>query len=765
MLGRGSHGTVYLARDPGPGHKVAIRVLRGVCDDPTGLSREAHSLGELQHPHIVPVLELGEHMGSPYIVYSYTPGQSLKTYLRDNGPLPARKAARWMIRILDAMAHAHDQSVVHRDLTPASIQIDEADTLRVMDFGVSSLAAQPAETGTPPPHANYLAPELLHGGAAEPVSDIFSLGLILHEMVTGTPAVSSNDPLGTMRWMAHNAIAPPSARRAELEGEFDDVVQRALEKDPKDRYSSALEMQKALQSFLAGTAETERNVDDASALGFLLRRMRRRADFPAVARNMSLIGQKTASNSKTRVGELANIILKDYALTTKLLRLVNSSYYGQYGGHISTVSRAVVVLGLTQVRNAALSLLLFEHLGDKPQAYELREVAGRAFFSGNVGRRLAAALRVTEPERAFICSMLHTLGRYLTIYYFPEEHEEIISAVRNKGMDEDSASRAILGLTSEEIAIGVARDWRLPDEIVASMRQLPEKTHGTPANDREALRYIASFANRLTDIVILPPRESSDEDFARLRQRFKAYITVRKRELSSIVKSALDDLSAHADLFNMNLGTSRLFRNANEWLKRDALPAETHAAASSGQTQSTPEVAEEPLCNPSGTEAIVLNGMQDITQALLGSYALNDILVMVLETLYRGLGFDRVLLCIRDIKRGKMAARFGLGKDLDTLVKRFHFSLSPGDDLFSRAIHEHEDLVCNNPGTSDAVPDWYRTLVTPGAFVLCPIVVNGVALGLIYADREETDKPIGQLDLNHLNALRNQATLAVKQHS
>ena len=764
-LGRGSRGAVFLARDPGRGNKVAIKTLGAGWPAGTELPREAQALSQLQHPHLVGVLEVCEYQGTHCLVYQYVPGQSLKGHLRDQGPLQARKAARWMIQILDAVAYAHEQGIVHLDLRPTSIQIDRDGVLRVMDFGVSVLTSGPTAVGDPLDSANYLAPELLHGTEAGPAGDIFSLGLILHEMVTGSPAVSGNDPVATMQWIAHNTIAPPSSRRAELDREFDQIVQKALEKNPKDRYANAREMQRALGAFLEGTSPKERPVDDASALSFLLRRMRRRADFPAISQNMSLVGRKTASDSESSVDELANIILKDYALTTKLLRLVNSSYYGQYGGQISTVSRAVVVLGLTQVRNAALSLLLFEHLGDKPQAYELREVAGRAFLSGNIGGRIAAALRIPDPERAFVCAMLHTLGRYLIIFYFPEEHEEILSAVKNTGLGEAAASREILGLSPEELAVGVARDWHLPDEIIQSMRPLPDKALGKPAGDEETLHYIAVFANKLADIIVRPSQAPELDELSKLQERFKAFISLAAQDLSAIVESALDDLSAHAGVFNLNLSTSRFYRNAKNWAKSGKSRASASPPETAEQDSGESDLPAAPARDPSSPEAILLNGMQDITQAILSNYALNDILVMVLETLFRGLGFSRVLLCIRDAKHARMAARFGLGKHVDRLIGRFHFPITPGPDIFSRALQEQDDLVCNAPGTSEAVPDWHRALVKPGAFALCPVVVNGVTLGLIYADREEADKAITRVDLNYLDALRNQAALAVKQRS
>ena len=761
-LGQGSQGVVYLAREPNLGRRVVIKTLHPRKVDPRDLTEKAKAVGRLQHLHIVPVVEVGEHEGSPYIVHEYASGRSLKKLLREDGPLPVQKAVSWMLQILDAVGHAHDQGIVHRYLNTANIQVGDDNVPRIMDFGIATVAGDPQPGDSVWGTVNYLAPELLNGEPAEPASDIFSLGLILHEMVTGTPAISTNDPMATLYWIAQRKITPPSTHRPELKGEFEQIVQRALQKEPEDRYPTVWHMQEPLRCFLDDSPPHATDMGDGSALSYVLRRIRRRADFPAIGETIALILEKTATNSDASVDELANVILKDYALTTKLLRVVNSSFYGQYGGHISTVSRAVVVLGLTQIRNAALSLLLFDQLENKPQAYELKETAGRAFLAGNIGRRIASALRIPEPERAFVCSMFYTLGQYLTILYLPEEHAQILDAVVSKGMDEDTASRTILGLTPQELAIGVARDWKLPKEIVQSLRKPPDEIPPSLSDPAELLRYVAAFANELTDVVIRPPGNHKKKDLRLLRKRFQAHVGIPESELSDTVASALEDLAAYADAFDLNLRISRFYRNASNWVTGES--SDTPAEGTTSEVNSDAGT-DTPSEDAPGPEAIVLSGIQDITQALLCNYALNDILVMVLETIFRGMGFDRVLLCIRDVKHSRMSARFGLGDNVDALAERFHFPLTPGDDLFSRAINEQEDLVCNTPETSNEVPAWHKKLVSPAAFVLCPIVVNGLALGLIYADREEANRPITQTDLNHLNSIRNQAALAIKQNT
>jgi GAF domain-containing protein len=176
--------------------------------------------------------------------------------------------------------------------------------------------------------------------------------------------------------------------------------------------------------------------------------------------------------------------------------------------------------------------------------------------------------------------------------------------------------------------------------------------------------------------------------------------------------------------------------------------------------------ADSPQSDTALPQATLLNGIQDISQALLESCAINDILVMVLETIYRGLGFTRVLLLVRDGRRREMVARFGLGRHIDTLQTRFRFPIAPGRDLFSRAVHEQQDFVWHpGAGRTLALPDWHRRLVVAATLAAYPVVIKGRTLGLIYADREEREHPITGSDQNYLNTLRNQATLAIRQRS
>jgi eukaryotic-like serine/threonine-protein kinase len=419
------------------------------------------------------------------------------------------------------------------------------------------------------------------------------------------------------------------------------------------------------------------------------------------------------------------------------------------------------------VCTAAHSLLLFEHLNNKRQASQLKDAAGRALLSGVIGRKVAKETGFVEPEEAFVCSMLRSLGEYMTVFYLPDEQEEIARTVLNKGVSEDAACRSVLGLTYEELGVGIAREWRLPDNIVQSMRRLPP-TLEKPRNPQEALQQLAAFSNELCKSVIQAEPEGQDTAVSDLMQRYTEVLPKKGAPVAALVSGALKDAQDFQRVSNVRLANTDSFRNATRWV-------ESQGGARDGAA--SPETASAPAADsarrndgagyqPDDYRSVVMNGIQDISNALLENYALNDILVMVLETIFRGLGVTRVMFCIVNRKNAQVIARFGLGQDIDTLLRRFRFSLTEQRDPFARVVNEKQDVIYPELGIQlSQIPSWYRTLLAPTAFVMLPVVVNEVCIGVVYCDLEDGDRTFTGTDLNYLNTLRNQAALAIKQRS
>ena len=166
-------------------------------------------------------------------------------------------------------------------------------------------------------------------------------------------------------------------------------------------------------------------------------------------------------------------------------------------------------------------------------------------------------------------------------------------------------------------------------------------------------------------------------------------------------------------------------------------------------------------------EAMLGAGIQDVTNTLVGEYDLNEVLQMVLETMYRSLGFKHTLIFIRDNKQNMMAARFGFGQTVDTIIPKLRFPLAFEPDVFHLSIDQGVDIFIKDVQASNIagkIPAWFRNVVDAQCFLLLPVMVNRTAIGLIYADIQEANSlQISQSQLALLRTLRNQAILAIKQ--
>jgi serine/threonine protein kinase len=810
-LGRGAQSVVYLAWDPQLQREVAIKTLHFTHPDPARnaqLLDEARTAGRFRHANVVPIFDAGEQDGDPYLVFERVEGRSLSDILRTDGPLAAAKAAALMRQVADVLAQAHAQGIIHRDLKPSNILVDARDGApRLTDFGIAIRIADAADggagaagkvaelTGTPA----YMAPEVITLQRVSPQSDVFSAGLVLLETLTGRRVFDAGSIEDLLYRIATEPVAlPPSPPGPPIDPKLGGIILRACALDPAQRYASAAELCEALTAWLAEGdaehAEGQSAIARQETIEFLLRRMRHKSDFPALSDSVSAINKLTAAESES-VSTLSNTILKDYALTNKILRLVNSAFYRQAGGgNISTVSRAVIVLGFDTIRNIAITVLLFEHLQDKANAKELKEAFLRANLAGLLARESCQGpLLRRQGEEAFICALFHGLGQLLAQYYFPEEVEEIGKLVEFRKLSPQAASAQVLGISFEELGIGIARNWGFPAGIVNSMRRLPDGEVRKPNTTEEALHVVSGFANEMCDLLAATPPEQRGKLTHKIGQRFGSSLQLGDRQLQTNMEKAVADLAEVANILHVNLRQSPFARLAAAYVSGSAAPAATDATLAVPGTVTDAGLAatvlgDAPLAGgeseaggaaqadehaaglPDAAQSVLAAGIQDISNSLVDEVSLNDILRIILETMYRAMGFKRVLLALRDPRNGQMTGRFGLGPEVGELARQFRFAL--GDqfqDVFQLATGRGVDIIISDiddPKIADKVPPWYRERIPAKTFVLFPLNIKGRPVALIYCDR---DRPgsivIPERELTLLKTLRNQALLAIKQAS
>jgi serine/threonine-protein kinase len=258
-LGSGGMAEVYCAQDLQLGRKVALKILyRRFAEDSEFVERfrrEASSAAGLQHQHVVAVYDRGEYDGTYYIAMEYLEGRSLKTIVQQEAPLDPDRAIDLTIQVLRAARFAHRRGIIHRDLKPHNVIVDADGRAKVTDFGIARAGASDmTQTGSIMGTAQYLSPEQAQGHAVSAASDIYSIGIMLYELLTARVPFEGESAVTIALKQVNERPTPPSAYNPAVTPELEEAVMRALEKDPAHRYPDADAFIAALQAARDGTA-------------------------------------------------------------------------------------------------------------------------------------------------------------------------------------------------------------------------------------------------------------------------------------------------------------------------------------------------------------------------------------------------------------------------------------------------------------------------------------------------------------------------------
>ncbi len=783
-LGAGAQAVVWLAHDTRLDREVALKLLT-VSDDAVGpWLQEARAVSRLSHPHVVPLFEADEAReagGRPYLVFEYVKGPTLAAHLRQRGgALAPHAAVTLMLGVLDALCAAHSIGIVHRDLKPSNILIGADSRARVMDFGIAARIAdyRSAATrlgticGTP----GYISPEAARGAAPQPSMDVFAAGVILAEMLCGQRLSTERDPQRALERVQREDLRLPAtlAGGEPVEDTLRAIVERALARDSDARTPTAAALRQALMAWQQGDP-TALAVDAPSGaaaanatLEFLLQRMKHRSDFPALSESVSRIHRVTSSENEN-LQNLAAEILKDVALTNKLLRMVNSAHYSAAGGAVSTVSRAVALVGFAGIRNMALSLVLLDHMPDKGHATQLKEEFLRALMVATLAAELTPLAR--EAEEAFLSAIFQNLGRLLVEFYFADEARQI------RALNEPAAAQRLLGISFEALGLGVAKSWGLPSSLQRAMCVPEGDAPSRAVGGLDRQRWLGRMAGEVADALLNDEDEHGAAQWVAIARRYGPALGLESRQLQLAAEQAQVRLTQLAQAMNLDLGAKaracRLLAHARETLADPDLLSEHTLKATHVPPPDTAAPAQAAGVVPAANVAELLaNGVQDITNHMVADgFKLNEVLRMILETMYRALGFRRIVFCLRDARSDALTGRFGLGEGATEVAAAMRVPLRqrPGLalDLFTAVCVKGADTLiadATEPSIAQRLPAWFTKQVAAPSFLLLPLMMKNAPFALIYADQARPGGiTLGEKELALLRTLRNQGVMAFRQ--
>lgn len=503
-------------------------------------------------------------------------------------------------------------------------------------------------------------------------------------------------------------------------------------------------------------------------LGELLEQMKSSTGFPALSAQMVRV-QEMASSENESLHRLTDEILKDVALTNKLLRLVNSvEFTHRAGGGIGTVSRAISLIGFTGIRNLATGLVLLEHMENHSHASQLRSEFLRALFAATLATDLCHTAK--ERELVFLGALFQSLGRLLAEYYFPQQAQQVRERSQGQWQQEQTAALQTLGTTYEDLGLAVAQMWGLPED----MRRLMRRPEGSPPARAPAdlhlrMRWIATAANELTDTLLLHDDTRLPAALDNSAKRFAVCLNVTREQVCQLTLDMRTKLSQTVEAIGLSVpgsATARRLLTPPTAQPTSADPLHPLGEALPGQPPVNPEATPE-QSDEQQVADILARGVEDVTLAMVEGVPVNGILHSILEAIYRALRAQRVLFCLKEPSGDTVTGRIGIGQHANQAARAFHAAMNTADDLFGAICRSGRDTLMRDvqaPQVVNRLPAWHRRDWNARTVLLLPLQHKGATLGLIYVDTAAADGiQLQEREMTLLKTLRNQAVMAMRQ--
>jgi HD-like signal output (HDOD) protein len=476
--------------------------------------------------------------------------------------------------------------------------------------------------------------------------------------------------------------------------------------------------------------------------------LREHGGLPSVGHALVRLAHLLESDTEA-TQELANAILADVSLTQRLLRLGNTMAYRAGPQPVTTVTRAIVLLGFNQVRNVTMSLVLLDGVLAGADPARVRGEFHQALLAGCLARELLASIDAEEAEEAAIAAMFRNVGRLLVAVFAPERLAKLRERMEKEQVTESIAARRELGRSLDDLTDHMLREWSLPDRITSAVAALPPRIDA-PRTTAERVRVAAQFADAVAAALTEPQAETA---LAQALERFAPAFAPDRAQLERMLEAA----STRTREFEIACGLGP--RDSPLARLREVLPSESQLTAPVVE----PSTQRDALGRPHNTQEILLAGLADASESLARETDVNGVIRVVLEAIYSGLGFARTALAMRDPASGLFRTRASFGNPRPA----FSFATTGANHLFAAALAHATDLHIADVATDKvrvALPPWFvRDFAMAKSFLLLPLAVGGRTLGFFYADRPVVDpRGLSPEELNLVRSLRNQVILAMR---
>ena len=462
----------------------------------------------------------------------------------------------------------------------------------------------------------------------------------------------------------------------------------------------------------------------------LFKKMMVQDSFLAFYRQVSDVN-KILTMKYSSATDIARVILKDMALTTKVLKLVNAPFYRHFSSRgISTISEAMIILGTDEVRLAAAGMKIYEMMGSLGNVAILKQKTLKGLQRSIMARQIAREGNFKDADAIQIAAMVYDLGEYMVALVAPEKYIKIELAMDKYFFSRAKASKSILGLSYSDLGMIVALKLHLPKNIVNGMRPVTDfcvNWEGLIEGDRH--RYVCAFVNEMCNI---PLNDDGCQDIEQAQLVAEKYNNILNLDMSTslaVFTTSWDKMIKHEALLNMS-------------------PA--------------------PDLNKAGAEISGVRnqdrlnaGLKQLEQNLDNELSIHDIFTNIVETLFKSFYFTQVCIAIKKKETQTMDARFAKGEQSKEVLKWFSYKIENSQDLFNEAVMDHKDIIIKDitrQKYEKKIPAWYRDRLagngTSSAIAVFPVFVDQKIIAMICVNWDNNLHPMNQKTVGYINDFR-----------
>ena len=473
-------------------------------------------------------------------------------------------------------------------------------------------------------------------------------------------------------------------------------------------------------------------------MDLLWERIRKRGELPGFSKVISTILNAMQADDD-REFNMTRTVLSDPTLTQRVLKLANSAMYSVFGQNINTVSKAVIVLGTEAIGHLALGLRLIDGLSSVSQESEVaRNEMEKAVLAGHIARQVAAHASTRDVEEAVVCSMLHPLGRMITVFYLPEHWSRIQQQIA-EGKSENAAAQDVLGMDLNELGRLIAKRWGLPPSLIDSMRSLPPKSPDEPLTHNDWLAAVSTMSTACADIIGNSGEVISPE-LTTIASDYTPMLGLDTRQLLEAIQTAHEAAKEEAVISTLERVT----------------PEQKSAPDSRFADRSREDISQ------------LTKGVADM-HGIAGSANSAQMVTVALETMYKGLGLCRSIFFLRSPDQSYYLPRLYFGEGTQELIPHVAFNSAYLPDVFHAALANDKIIFVENaqaPNFISKLPRWWRAnFLTTRSFIVLPLTLKRQPIGFMYGDwdQQAVEYTRDTQEIQVLDDLRHLVAQAIEQ--